>query len=82
MLLAPALAFLVRHGMKTGFLPYEKTLMFCAWLVPLLARGIAQMTGLFPGCVIVLLLLGVTVWHVQRQTNAQRGLHPDNGAVT
>jgi len=44
MLLAPAIAFLAAHGMADGFEPYEKSLLAALWLMPLLARSIAQAT--------------------------------------
>jgi hypothetical protein len=42
MLLAPAIAFLAVDGLKRGFAPYEKTLLALLWLVPLIARTVAQ----------------------------------------
>jgi hypothetical protein len=42
MLLAPAIAFLAIDGLKRGFAPYEKTLLALLWLVPLIARTVAQ----------------------------------------
>jgi hypothetical protein len=44
MLLAPAIAFLAAHGVARGFVPYEKTLRAALWLVPLVARSVAQFT--------------------------------------
>jgi hypothetical protein len=44
MLLAPAIAFLAAHGVARGFVPYEKTLLAALWLVPLVARSVAQFT--------------------------------------
>ena len=39
--LAIAIAFFARHGFANGFRDYEITLLAAAWVVPLLARGIA-----------------------------------------
>lgn len=44
MLLAPAIAFLAADGMQRGFSPWEKTLLAALWLVPLIARSVAQAT--------------------------------------
>jgi hypothetical protein len=44
MLLAPAIAFLAADGASRGFSPYEKTALAALWLVPLLAREVAQLT--------------------------------------
>jgi glycosyl transferase family 87 len=44
MVLAPAIAFLAADGMARGFGPYEKTALAALWMVPLLARGVAEAT--------------------------------------
>ena len=44
MLLGPALAALVSLGLETGFRPWEKVLLAEAWAVPLIARGVAEVT--------------------------------------
>jgi hypothetical protein len=44
MVLAPAIAFLVADGIEHGFAPWEKTALAALWLVPLLARVVAQWT--------------------------------------
>jgi len=55
MLLAPAIAFLAVDGLTRGFAPYEKTVLAALWLVPLVARSIAQ-TALIPLAVPLMLL--------------------------
>jgi hypothetical protein len=55
MLLAPAIAFLAADGLARGFAPYEKTVLAALWLVPLVARPIAQ-TALVPLAVPLMLL--------------------------
>jgi hypothetical protein len=42
MLLAPAIAFLTADGMQRGFRPWQKSLLAALWLVPILARPVAQ----------------------------------------
>jgi alpha-1,2-mannosyltransferase len=55
MLLAPAIALLAAGGMTRGFAPWEKTLLAALWIVPLVARSVAQAT-LIPLAVPALLL--------------------------
>jgi hypothetical protein len=55
MLLAPAIAWLAADGMQRGFAPFEKTMLAALWLVPLLARIVAEAT-LIPLAVPVMLL--------------------------
>jgi alpha-1,2-mannosyltransferase len=44
MVLAPAIAFLAADGFTRGFGPWQKTALAALWLVPLLARSVAQAT--------------------------------------
>ncbi len=44
MLLAPAIAFFATDGAARGFGPWEKTALAALWLMPLLARSVAQIT--------------------------------------
>jgi hypothetical protein len=44
MVLAPAIAFFVADGLERGFNPWEKTALAALWLVPLLARSVAQLS--------------------------------------
>ncbi len=54
--LAIAIAFFVRHGISTGFRSFEINLLAAAWIVPLLARGIAGVTGIPLGLLVLLAL--------------------------
>ena len=56
MLLAPAIAFFTADGLARGFGPWEKTALAALWLMPLLARSVAQIT-LIPIGVPVMLAL-------------------------
>jgi alpha-1,2-mannosyltransferase len=56
MLVAPTIAFLVIAGSANGFRNYEITLLAAVWIVPLLARGIADTTGIPLGLMAVLVL--------------------------
>jgi len=42
--LAVAIAFLARHGLKHGFGNFEISLLAAVWVVPLLSRGVAGAT--------------------------------------
>ena len=58
MVLGPALAFMVMHGLERGFAPFEKTLLALVWVVPLLARCLGMATHVPVG---VLVMAGVFV---------------------
>lgn len=68
MLLAPALAFLVTDMMRRGAAPYEASLLAALWLMPLVARSLAQVT-LIPLAVPLML---TTVLFVLRRTRRER----------
>jgi alpha-1,2-mannosyltransferase len=44
MMLAPALAFLTADGVSRGFHPFEKSTLAVLWVVPLIARNLAEVT--------------------------------------
>jgi hypothetical protein len=67
-LLAPALAFLGAHGLTRDFAAYEKTALAALWLVPLVARTMAEWT-LIPLAVPAMLLVLVLIL---RNTAADR----------
>ena len=66
MALAPAIAFLAMHGLRRGFAPYEISALAALWLVPLVARSLAQAT-LVPLGVIVMLTMVVIVFQRARR---------------
>jgi hypothetical protein len=55
-LLGPALAFMVAHGMEKGFSPFERTLLAVTWLVPLVARLVAKLSHIPIGPIVMLAL--------------------------
>jgi hypothetical protein len=69
MVLAPAIAFLAVHGLAHGFSPYEKSALGLLWLVPLIARGVAEATLVPLGVIAMLVVLGLTLRKAMR-TNA------------
>jgi glycosyl transferase family 87 len=54
--LAVAIAYFTRHGLKYGFGSFEISLLAAAWIVPLLSRGIAGLTGIPVGLLVMLAL--------------------------
>jgi hypothetical protein len=62
MLLAPAIAFLAAAGLSRGFAPWEKTLLATLWVVPLIARSVAEAT-LIPLAVPAMLVAFVFLLH-------------------
>jgi hypothetical protein len=62
MVLAPAIAFLAVDGFARGFDPWEKSALAFLWIVPLIARGFAEVT-LIPLGVIAMLAMFVLVLH-------------------
>ena len=59
MVMAPAIAFLVSHGLERGFLPYEKTALAFCWVAPLLTRSLAEHIGLPLGLIALLTLFAL-----------------------
>ncbi|TMJ51793.1 MAG: DUF2029 domain-containing protein [Alphaproteobacteria bacterium] len=54
--LAVAIAFFARHGLVSGFRPFEISLLAAAWIVPLLSRGLAGISGIPLGLMVLLVL--------------------------
>jgi hypothetical protein len=54
--LAVAIAFFARHGLSRGFRSFEISLLAAAWIVPLLSRVIAGVTGIPLGLMVLLAL--------------------------
>ncbi len=54
--LAVAIAFFVRHGLRYGFRDFEISLLAAAWIVPLLSRSIAGATFIPLGLLVELTL--------------------------
>src|SRR5262249_50290857 len=59
-ILAPAIAFVAADGLARGFAPWHKTALAFLWLMPLVARSIAEQTLVplgVPAMLLVLLLI-------------------------
>jgi hypothetical protein len=65
--LAVAIAFLARHGFSSGFRDYEVSLLGASWIVPLLARGVAGISGFPLGLIVMLALYGFTLHRAMKE---------------
>jgi alpha-1,2-mannosyltransferase len=59
--LAVAIAFFARHGLDRGFRDFEISSLAGAWIVPLLSRGLAGVTGIPLGLMVLLALYVCTL---------------------
>ena len=73
-ILAPAIAFLAAEGLARGFAPWHKTALALLWLMPLVARSIAEQT-LVPLGVPAMLLMFVLILRCAAETNASAQWH-------
>ncbi len=74
--LAVAIAFFVRHGLRRGFRTFEISVLAAAWIVPLLSRGIAGVTGIPLGLLVLLTFYLVTLRRaVLDRAGATAGAH-------
>jgi alpha-1,2-mannosyltransferase len=65
--LAPALAFALSHGLEKGFGPYEKSGLAVVWIMPLFARPLASSIGLPLGALAMLLLFVSLIFCARRE---------------
>jgi len=59
--LAVAIAFFARHGFDSGFREFEISALAAAWIVPLLSRAVAGVTGIPLGLMVLLTLYVFTL---------------------
>jgi alpha-1,2-mannosyltransferase len=57
MMLAPALAFLILHGRRCGFAPWEKSALAILWIAPLIARSLAHYAHIPFGTIAMIMIL-------------------------
>jgi alpha-1,2-mannosyltransferase len=74
--LAPAIAFLAVDGSRRGFAPYEKSTLAALWIVPLVARGIAQAVLVPVGVLAMAAMLGVVLHRAAQQARPSERWHP------
>jgi hypothetical protein len=75
MILAVPIAWMVREGVRGGFAPWEKSVLFAAFVLPLVSRVVALRTGVPLGAPVVLALLAVVARRAGRE-----GFGLDSGA--
>jgi glycosyl transferase family 87 len=73
--LSVAIAFFVKHGLSRGFRDYEISLLAAVWIVPLLSRGIAGVTGMPLGLSVMLALYVFTVRRAMLDRDGVAGVH-------
>jgi hypothetical protein len=73
--LSVAIAFFVKHGLSRGFRNYEISLLAAVWIVPLLSRGIAGVTGMPLGLSVMLALYVFTVRRAVLDRDGVAGVH-------
>ena len=78
MLLAPAIAFLAIDGNRDGYCAWHKLVLAALWLVPLIARSVAEAVSV-PLAAPVMILAFLFV--LKRAMSGSSGLESD-GAMT
>jgi len=73
--LAVAIAFLTAQGLRTGFRPFEISLLGALWIVPLLARSAAGFLALPVGFLVIATFYAVVLTQARHEAGAAR--HPD-----
>jgi hypothetical protein len=72
----PAMAFFVASSWSNGFRGFDISALAAAWIVPLLARGIAGGTGIPLGLIAIVALYVLTVRHAMRGCAASELISP------
>src|SRR5665213_286035 len=65
-ILGPAIAFFVASSRSRGFRDFDISLLAAAWITPLVARGIAGLTGIPLGLIAIVALYALTMRHALR----------------
>ncbi len=66
MALSVAIAFLAVHGLRGGFAPFEISALAALWLVPLVARSVAQVAMVPLGVMVMLAMLLLVLQRAHR----------------
>jgi hypothetical protein len=69
-ILGPAIAFFVASSWSNGFRDFDISLLAAAWITPLLARGVAGLTGIPLGLIAIVALYALTMRHAMRDRAA------------
>lgn len=70
--LAPAIALVAGHGFARGFAPWEKTALALLWLMPLMARAVAEQTLIPLGVPSMLLMFALLLRRAAAESGALR----------
>jgi lipid-A-disaccharide synthase-like uncharacterized protein len=77
-LLAVPLAWAVREGARTGFLPWEKLVLASGFLLPLLSRVSATWLGIPLSSLVLLGVFGVVIRRTYLQTRSAAAMGTEN----
>ena len=77
-ILGPAIAFFVASSWSNGFRDFDISLLAAAWITPLLARGVAGLTGIPLGLIAIVVLYALTMRHAMRDRAAAGVGSPGN----
>jgi alpha-1,2-mannosyltransferase len=72
--LAPAIAFLAAHGLRRGFAPYEVALLVALWVLPFVARTIAELTAISLAPLVLVAAFALVLQRAGVWTYASRAL--------
>jgi len=64
MVMAPAIAFVAAHGLKHGFIDYEKSVLAFCWIAPLVSRTLAEIIFVPIGLIAIVLFFGIVLRRV------------------
>jgi len=73
MVLAPAIAFLAAYGLRHGFRPWEASTLAALWLVPLVARTVAQASLIPLGVPAMLAVFGMILCRAAAESDLHLG---------
>ncbi len=71
--MGPAIAFFAAHGLRHGFLDWEKSLLAFVWFAPLVTRAFAENLYLPLGLIALIVLFGLAIRRSARDLAASRG---------
>jgi alpha-1,2-mannosyltransferase len=67
MILAVAIAFYARHGLRHGFRDFELSLLAFCWAAPLMTRPVAEATGVPLGFIAQFVILAMSMQRARRE---------------
>jgi alpha-1,2-mannosyltransferase len=76
MVLAPAMTFFAADGVVRGFRSWEKTVLAALWLMPLIARSLAESTSIPLAAPLMLITFVLLLRRSAKQTVSSGGIFP------